>query len=201
MNSRKLLSAAFPALAVLLSFLIAAPALPITPVNKAPSAPNLTLFNISLTGSYVCPSKSLSNSVGPPIRSPKVPASSTSPTKIPSATPPAPAPAAKEAAFSKLVADSSNAFIFLLLVRVLLIPFCIFLPAFPLKFKYFPPRAALTAPLPILKATPPGIAILVISSVILPAVVAAAASSKGLIFANHSSTSAALLCLLQDLLK
>ena len=64
---------------------------------------------------------------------------------------------------------------------------------FPLKFKYFPPRAALTAPLPILKAIPPGIAILVISSVILPAVVAAAASSNGLIFAKNSSTSAALL--------
>ena len=44
-----------------------------------------------------------------------------------------------------------------------------------------------------LKATPPGIAKLVTSSVILPAVVASAISSNGFIFAKYSSTSAALL--------
>ena len=42
-----------------------------------------------------------------------------------------------------------------------------------------------------LKAAPPGIARLVISSVILPAVVASAISSNGFIFAKNSSTSAA----------
>ena len=60
-------------------------------------------------------------------------------------------------------------------------------------FKYFPPLAALTAVFPSLKATPPGIAKLVISSVIFPAVVAAAISSKGFMLAKYSSTSAALL--------
>ena len=59
------------------------------PVNPAPSNPNFNLFNISVVGSSV----SLSNSVGPPSKSPKVPASSTSPTNTPSANPPKPAPA------------------------------------------------------------------------------------------------------------
>jgi hypothetical protein len=76
-------------------------------------------------------------------------------------------------------------------LRLLLIPLLIFSPAFPVTFKYFPPLAALTAVLPNLKATPPGMIIFVINSVILPAVVASAASSKGLIFAKNFSTSAA----------
>ena len=42
----------------------------INPVNNAPSVPNLTLLINSLSGSY---SSSLSNSVGPPNKSPNVP--------------------------------------------------------------------------------------------------------------------------------
>ena len=61
-----------------------------TPVNNAPSVPNLTLFNNSLVGSS---SVDLSISVGPPIRSPNVPIFSTSPTNTASATPPPNAPA------------------------------------------------------------------------------------------------------------
>ena len=67
------------------SFLIVFPAPPKTPTNNAPSVPNLTLLINSLSGSY---SSSLSISVGPPNKSPKVPISSTSPTKTPSAAPP-----------------------------------------------------------------------------------------------------------------
>ena len=62
---------------------------------------------------------------------------------------------------------------------------------------YLPLCDARIAPLaievPALKAIPPGTARLTISSVILPAVVASAISSKGFTFANHRSTSAALL--------
>ena len=63
---------------------------PMTPVNKAPSVPNLTRFNKSLTASSPSP---LVISVGPPIKSPKLPIFSTSPTKTPSAKPPPNAPA------------------------------------------------------------------------------------------------------------
>ena len=64
--------------------LIVAPTPPIKPVNNAPSVPNFTLFTKSLVISSSLP---LSNSVGPPIKSPKVPILSTSATKAPSATP------------------------------------------------------------------------------------------------------------------
>ena len=60
------------------------------PVNNAPSVPNLILFSNSLVGSS---SVDLVISVGPPIKSPKVPIFSTSPTNIPSAKPPPNAPA------------------------------------------------------------------------------------------------------------
>ena len=66
------------------------PTPPITPVKSAPSVPNLTLFNISRAASGSSP---LSISVGPPSKSPKLPMSWTSPTKTPSPTPPAKAPA------------------------------------------------------------------------------------------------------------
>ena len=60
------------------------PAAPNAPVKAAPSIPNFNLFNNSACGS---PSFSISNSVGPPKKFPKVPASSTSPTNTPSAAP------------------------------------------------------------------------------------------------------------------
>ena len=70
-----------------------------------------------------------------------------------------------------------------------------FLPELPVTLRYLPPFLAANAPLakllPALNATPPGIAKLVMSSVILPAVVASAASSNGFIFAKNSSTDAA----------
>ena len=47
----KPLSATFPAFLASFNFLIAAPAPPKAPVNKAPSVPNLILFKISLPGS------------------------------------------------------------------------------------------------------------------------------------------------------
>ena len=61
---------------------------PIPKVNNPPSAPNFNLFNNSASGVL----DSLSISVGPPKKSPNVPASSTSPTKAASAAPPANAP-------------------------------------------------------------------------------------------------------------
>ena len=73
---------------VSLNFLTPAKAPPMAPVKAAPSKPNFNRFNNSVSGSPV----SLSTFVGPPNKSPKVPASSTSPTKIPSATPPDSAP-------------------------------------------------------------------------------------------------------------
>ena len=57
-------------------------------MNSAPSVPNLTLFNKSVNGS----SGSLSISVGPPIKSPKEPICSTSPTNVASPIPPPYAP-------------------------------------------------------------------------------------------------------------
>ena len=71
------------------SFLTSVPVPPITPVNNAPSKPNLTLFNNSLVASS---SVDLSTAVGPPTRSPNVPTFSTSPTNTPSAKPPPSAP-------------------------------------------------------------------------------------------------------------
>ena len=144
---------ALPVPLVSLNFLIPAKPAPNAPVKAAPSKPNFNLFNNSASG--VC--DSLSVLVGPPNKSPKVPASSTSPTKIPSATPPDTAPLANLLAFSALL-------------------------------KYVPAslalNAALVKPDPTLNASPPGIPMLTISSVILPAAVASAASSNGFIFSK-----------------
>ena len=91
----------FPLLA---NAFIVVPPPPMTPVNNAPSVPNLTLLINSLSGSY---SSSLANSVGPPNKSPKVPASSTSPTNTPSAKPPAVAPPINFAVFPFLFNSSA----------------------------------------------------------------------------------------------
>ena len=89
----------------------------------------------------------------------------TSPTKTPSAAPPANAP----------------------------LPY---LFNFSFLLKYVPAslalKVALVKPDPILNARPPGIPMLTISSVILPAAVASAASSKGFILSKYSSTASAL---------
>jgi len=61
-----------------LSLPIPFPTAPKAPVKSAPSIPNFNLFNNSAPGSPV----SLSISVGPPNQSPKVPASSTLPTRL-----------------------------------------------------------------------------------------------------------------------
>ena len=108
---------------------------------------------------------SLSISVGPPRKSPNVPASSTSPTNTPSATPPANAP----------------------------LPYLLNL-SLPLKYlpAFFACKVALVKPDPILNARPPGIPMLTISSVILPAAVASAASSNGFILSKNASTDSAL---------
>ena len=140
---------------------IVLPAAPIAPVNNAPSTPNFNLFNNSVCGS----SLSLSISVGPPRKSPNVPASSTLPTKAPSATPPATAPLPNRLNFSLLLK---------------------YFPAF------FACNVAFVRPDPTLNAIPPGIPILTINSVILPAAVASAASSKGLISSKYFSTASAL---------
>ena len=81
-----------------------APIPPRTPVNKAPSVPNLTLLINCLAGSFL--SSSLFISVGPPNKSPKVPIPSTSPTKTPSATPPAAAPVKNFARFKRCLSMS-----------------------------------------------------------------------------------------------
>ena len=108
---------------------------------------------------------SLSISVGPPRKSPNVPASSTSPTNTPSATPPATAPLPNLLNFSLALK---------------------YLPAF------FACNVAFVKPDPILNARPPGIPMLIINSVILPAAVDSAASSKGLISSKYASTASAL---------
>ena len=78
-----------------LNLLKPTPATPKAPVKAPPSIPNFNLLVNSLAAlSLLVPPVSLSNLVGPPNKSPKVPALSTSPTKIPSATPPNPAPPA-----------------------------------------------------------------------------------------------------------
>ena len=116
-----------------------------------------------------------------------MPASSTSPTKIPSATPPATAPLPNPMLLPKPVNSGSIFF---------LIPLEIFLPACPVMFKYRPLLVAaialLAKALPALNATPPGIPMLTINSVILPAVVASAISSNSVRSSKNFSTSAAL---------
>ena len=151
------------------TFLIKAPVPPITPVRRAPSVPNLILFNISLTACSFPPSSdSVSRAVGPPNKSPMVPKSSTSATKTPSAIPPATAPAAY---FMVLpLAFNSNASC-PALARVLL-----------LRLKYFPLLAdciaLMAAFAPYLYAIPPGTPMLTSAAAILPAVVDSAFSSK-----------------------
>ena len=148
--------------------LIRLPVPPITPVSKAPSVPNLILFNTSRVAWSLPPVEdSRSSAVGPPNKSPIVPNSSTSPTKTPSATPPvtAPAPNLKTLPFlfNAIAFWASSA-------KVLL-----------LRVKYFPTLAFLIAWLailvPYLKANPPGIPMLTRAAVIFPAVVASAFSS------------------------
>jgi len=187
---------AFPVPVWFLNLEMVLPATPSIPVNAVPSIPNFNLFNNSASGV----SFSLSNSVGPPNKSPKLPASVTSSTNKPSAIPPKPAPDPYAKLFSAPVAvleKASSTNLFSGLVNFL--PSIFFrraLEVSPPRSKYFLLRLAINAPLanplPTLKATPPGTPILTISSVILPAVVASAISSKGFIFAKNSSTSAAL---------
>ena len=90
-----------------------------SPVNKAPSVPNLTLLAKALAGS-LSPSTVSCNSVGPPRKFPKVPAASTSPMKTPSIAPPVMAPAANFVAlpavfsFASFVTLSTNTLLFAL---------------------------------------------------------------------------------------
>ena len=137
--------------------------LPAPPIAPVNKVPSRPNFNLFKI-SWTGSPVSLSISVGPPSQSPNVPASSTSPTKTASAAPPANAPWPNRLIFS---------------------PPLKYLPAF------FAVKAALVKPLPILKANPPGIPMLTISSVIFPAAVASAASSKGLISAKNCSTASA----------
>ena len=138
--------------------------LPAAPMAPVNNAPSTPNFNL-FNNSVVGSLVSLSTFVGPPRKSPKVPTSSTSPTNTPSATPPATAPLPNLLNFS-------------------------------LALKYLPAcfalKVAFVKPDPILNAAPPGIPILTISSVILPAAVASAASSKGFILSKYSSTASAL---------
>ena len=161
------------------NFFITVPAPLIAPVNNAPSVPNLTLFNISLTA---LSSSSLLILVGPPNKSPNVPISSTSPTNVASA---APAPKAPATACLVLPAPvsvvplprSSNNFGSLSFTYL---PFCL------------ANIADFANPLALFKAIPPGIPMLTNSSVIFPAVVASAFSSNSVRSSNHCSTAAAL---------
>ena len=132
-----------------------------TPAKAAPSTPNFNLFNNSAPGV----SDSLSNFVGPPIQSPKAPASSTSPTKTKSVNPVAPAPCAYLLIFSGVLK---------------------YLPA------ALAALVALVKPEAILNAGAPGTPRFTISSVIFPRAVAPAASSKGFILSKYSSTASAL---------
>ena len=71
------------------------PARPKAPVKAPPSKPNFNLLANSFAAASLLVSLfSLSNAVGPPNKSPNVPAFSTSPTNAASATPPKPAPPA-----------------------------------------------------------------------------------------------------------
>ena len=168
----------------LLNFLIPNPTPPSNPVNAVPSIPNFNLFNNSASAVPL----DLSISVGPPNKSPNVPASSTSATNAASATPPKPAPVPKAFILSLIVASSSN-FVSLSALDSL-DKSCAgskYLPAF------LPAIATFAKLLPALNAIPPGTPMLIISSVILPAVVASAASSNGFILSKNSSTDAAVL--------
>ena len=159
---------------------IVVPIPPIKPVNKAPSVPNLTLFTKSLV---TLSSLLLSNSVGPPTKSPKVPMVSTSATKTPSATPLPNVPAPKALSLSFLV----NFVASILACRRPLAS-----RDFLSKLKYFLAFFALIALLaklaPLVKAIPPGTPIPIKVSVILPAAVASAFSSKIFISSKNFST-------------
>ena len=159
------------------NFFITVPVPPIIPVNKAPSVPNLTLFNISVTAL----SSSLSIPVGPPNRSPKDPICSTSPTNTPSAAPPPKAPAINCLPLPLAVSSnaSSVAFTNLGLFNFTYLPFLDAIIA---------DLARLLAPL---KAKPPGIPMLIRASVILPAAVASAFSSRVVRSSKNASTLAA----------
>jgi len=136
------------------------------------------------------PSNSLSSSVGPPIKSPNVPASSTSATKIPSATPAPNAPDPNVTALPVFV-SCGTVFLanFLPITSAASLPACVpRLRTRPLCDATIPALAILDAAL---AANPPGTPMLTISYVILPAAVASAISSKGFIFAKYFSTSAA----------
>ena len=138
------------------------------------------------------PSKPLSSSVKPPTKSPNVPASSVSATKIPSATPAPNAPDPKVRALPVLVSwGATFVAAFLPITSIASLPALV--PRFtslPLCDATIPARAIPDAAL---AANPPGTPMLTISSVILPAAVASAISSKGFISAKYFSTSAALL--------
>ena len=130
------------------------------------------------------PSSSLSSSVGPPIKSPNVPASSTSATKIPSATPAPNAPDPNVTALPVFVSCGAVFLaIFLPITSVAFLPACVpRLISRPLCDAAIPALAILDAAL---AAKPAGTPMLIISSTILPAAVASAASSKGLISAKY----------------
>ena len=82
-NLLNLPSNAFPVPVWVLSLDTPAPTPLMAPAKPAPSSPNFNLFN----NSAVAVSEFLSMAVGPPIKSPKVPAFSTSPTNIASDNP------------------------------------------------------------------------------------------------------------------
>ena len=128
------------------------------------------------------PSSSLLIPVGPPNKSPKEPACSTSPTNTPSATPPPIAPAIN--CLPLPLAVSSNASSAALTnLGLFNFTYLLFLDA------NIADLAKLPAPL---KAKPPGIPMLTNSSVIFPAAVASAFSSRSVRSSNQASTLAAL---------
>ena len=159
---------------------ISLPVPPRIPVNNAPSVPNLILFNISLEASGLV--SLLSILVGPPIRSPNVPAWSTSPMNTPSAIPPPNAPAIN--ALPLPFAVSSKALSAALTIAgSATLNNVLFLPA---SIEVFAMLLAL------LNATPPGTPMFTNSFVIFPAAVASAFSSNSVRLSNHASTCAAL---------
>ena len=155
------------------------PVPPISPVNNAPSVPNLILFNSSLVGSS---SVDLSIFVGPPIKSPNDPIFSTSPTNTASAKPPPNAPAINLFVLPRAFNSNASSTAPLRLGFVAL-KYLLFLPA----------RIASSAILDaILKPLAAGKPILTNASVILPAVVASAFSSNSVRSSKKDSTLAAL---------
>ena len=156
------------------------PTPPITPVNKAPSVPNLTRLISSLSGSY---SSSRSSCVGPPSKSPKDPICSTSPTNTLSAKPPDVAAAIN---FAVLPLALSSAAFLPALTRFGLSRTKYF-------FNFLDCKALLARLAPLVKAIPPGTPMLTNVSVIFPIVVASAFSSKSVRSSNHFSTSTAFL--------